>query len=63
MADEINPQTGPDVKQMSFKLLTNSYYYEWDGSEWKKLNDNDPDPPGDLPPGKFDGQVTEVPRK
>jgi hypothetical protein len=39
-------------------------YYEWNAKDqkWMKLNDDDPDPPADLEPGRYDGQIHEVPR-
>jgi hypothetical protein len=63
MADEIEPQAFDEkMGSLAFKLLNSSYYYEWDGTHWQKLKDSDPEPPADLPPGRFDGQVTEVPK-
>lgn len=38
-------------------------YYEWNTSsaKWEKMNPGDPDPPTDLTPGLFDGQIIEIP--
>lgn len=44
------------------KLIFDAYFYEWNAKEniWTKLVADNPDPPLNLPPGKFDGQIQEV---
>jgi len=39
-------------------------FYEWNAKlkKYTKFKDEDPDPPNDLPPGKFDGNIIEVDR-
>lgn len=45
------------------QIIGRAWYYEWNDREqkWGKLNEHDPEPPT-LAPGKFDGQIVEVPR-
>lgn len=45
-------------------VVSTSYYYEWNDQDktWAKFNAHDPEPPTDLKPGKFDGQIAEVSR-
>ncbi len=46
------------------QVLGRAWYYEWNDKDqqWAKLNERDPAPPADLKPGRFDGQIIEVPR-
>ncbi len=50
------------VSLVFIQLDHNLVQYEWVESEnrWVKFFDNDPEPPVDLPPGKFDGQIIDV---
>lgn len=45
-------------------ILRTASYYEWNAKDqkWFKLSENTPEPPIDLSPGRFDGQIVEVPR-
>lgn len=40
----------------------NIHYYEWNAHDqaWVRLNPKSPDPPDNLAPGQFDGQITEI---
>lgn len=51
-------KSGPDPESQRL-----SRYYEWNdkNQQWAKLNEHDPTPPADLKPGRFDGQIVEVP--
>jgi len=51
-------------KESVITLAASEVYYEWNAAtnRWTKLRDSDPEPDPSLPPGKFDGQVTGVPR-
>jgi hypothetical protein len=49
----------------ALNLAHNLTQYEWIETEqkWVKFFENDPEPPTDLPPGKFDGQIIDVENK
>lgn len=70
---EVIPQGGPDGnssdtvarKNSDIVILTaTAMYYEWNAgaNRWMKLVESDPDPDPNLQPGRFDGQIIEVPR-
>ena len=42
--------------------LSGPAFYEWNmaAQKWVKLMDRDPEPPANLKPGTFDGQIIEV---
>ena len=65
MADEVRPFQLTAIKRPALLSLdSNAYQYEWveDEQRWVKFFDEDPDPPDNLPPGKFDGQIIDVQR-
>ncbi len=64
-SNDISPFDIAEYKEEISKLTAErAWYYEWNGrdNKWAKLNENDPNPPTTLKPGKFDGQIVEVQR-
>lgn len=52
-----------DISKIPQLLLASAaVYYEWDASKhsWEKMLDADPEPPSDIPDGKYDGQIVEI---
>jgi hypothetical protein len=43
-------------------FVNKSFYYEWNAiaNVWAKLTEDEPEPPTNLPIGKFDGQIIEL---
>jgi hypothetical protein len=64
-SSEISPFAITNYKYtLLTQILGRAWYYEWNEQDqkWGKLNEHDPEPPTTLPPGKFDGQIVEIPR-
>ncbi len=62
VSDDLSPFDVDGYKYIPQRLaLMPSYYYEWDGTSWTKMNAEDPEP-FNLPTGSYDGQIIEVPK-
>lgn len=50
------------TQSAAFGVNEDFVQYEWIENEhkWVTFFDHDPDPPDDLPPGKYDGQIIDV---
>jgi hypothetical protein len=58
----IGPSATGKITALLMFVDENLVQYEWVEQEqqWIKFFEDDPDPPDDLPPGKFDGQIIDV---
>ena len=64
--EELAPFAQTAIKvgpESAFSVIDSRFVqYEWveEEKKWIKFFASDPEPPEDLPPGKFDGQIVDV---